>query len=183
VPLGELIFLEQLPRRVEAVMTALGRRVDGAVMSLSSSTVTLVVHVESSQRQLIQVGDEARIDEEALGIDTTGEVVAVGEPEVVGDNAGLVPVIVHPGDNSDVLVGRSLRVTIPIETTGSAALVVPEAALYSRSDGTTVVDVRAAGRRRTVRVRPSLSADGLVAVKPLAGALAEGDDVIIGDAR
>src|SRR4030067_699749 len=72
------------------------------------------------------------------------------------------------------LEGFSLRLTIPVESTGGKVTVVPVSALSLAADGTTRVQVEKDGVLEFVTVEPGLSADGFAAVGPVDGALTAG---------
>jgi multidrug efflux pump subunit AcrA (membrane-fusion protein) len=78
------------------------------------------------------------------------------------------------------LEGFSLRLTIPVQTTGGAVLVVPVSALSLSADGTSQVQVDRDGNLEFLQVEPGLSADGFVAVTPVDGTLEPGQQVVIG---
>jgi hypothetical protein len=68
-----------------------------------------------------------------------------------------------------------------VRSTATDVLAVPVSALSTGADGTTRVQVvRAGGAIDLVRVQAGLSAQGLVEVTPLDGALRERDRVIVG---
>jgi len=78
------------------------------------------------------------------------------------------------------LEGFSLRLTIPIESTAGEVIAVPASALSLSADGTSRIRVERGGALEYVAVKPGLSADGFVAVTPIAGALKPGELVVVG---
>ena len=79
------------------------------------------------------------------------------------------------------LVGASVRLTIPVQTTGDSVLAVPVSALTMGPDGSSRVQVDTSGGIVLVEVKPGLSADGYVEITPVGGAsLQAGDLVVIG---
>jgi multidrug efflux pump subunit AcrA (membrane-fusion protein) len=78
------------------------------------------------------------------------------------------------------LEGFSLRLTIPVKSTGEAVTVVPISALSLAADGTSRVQVDNNGTFEFVVVEAGLSADGFVEVTPVDGKLAPGQRVVIG---
>ena len=78
------------------------------------------------------------------------------------------------------LEGFSLRLTIPVESTGGAVTVVPISALSLAADGTSRVQVDNNGTLEYLVVVPGLSADGFVEVTPVDGILSSGQFVLIG---
>jgi hypothetical protein len=67
-----------------------------------------------------------------------------------------------------------------IAATRAPVLAVPVAALYTTASGQTVVTVIAHGRRTGVPVQVGVEIGGYVPVRPLHGALAAGDRVLVG---
>ena len=79
------------------------------------------------------------------------------------------------------LQGQTVRLLITLGQTGETALLVPESAVQTRADGTTVVEAESDEGRRPVEVALGAAGDGEVAVSPLNGAsLEEGELVVIG---
>ena len=78
------------------------------------------------------------------------------------------------------LEGFSLRLTIPVKSTGGEVLSVPTSAVSLAADGTSRVQVDNQGVVTTVVVEPGLSANGFVAVTPVNGTLEAGQLVIVG---
>jgi hypothetical protein len=78
------------------------------------------------------------------------------------------------------LEGFSLRLTIPVESTGGAVTVVPISALFLAADGTSRVQVEGHGSLEFIVVEPGLSAGGFVEVTPVDGTLSAGQLVLIG---
>ena len=79
-----------------------------------------------------------------------------------------------------MLEGFSLRLTIPIESTGGAVTAVPVSALSLTPDGTSRVQVADNGVFEFIAVVPGLSANGFVQVTPVDGTLTPGQLVVIG---
>ena len=88
---------------------------------------------------------------------------------------------VAPEDLPSELIGRNVRITIPVSSTGGAVLAVPAAALSATAAGRPIVQVeRPDGSLRTVEVAAGLATGGPVEVTPLDGRLEEGDLVVVG---
>jgi hypothetical protein len=121
------------------------------------------------------------IDEPDLGIKTEGVVEFVSEtPGTNGaDGFHVYFEVVVPGSPTN-LPGTSVRLTLPVETSGGKSLVVPLGAVSLASDGSSRVRVDRNGTLKTLQVEPGLSADGFVAIKPVGGKLARGDLVEVG---
>ncbi|RSM69433.1 hypothetical protein DMB66_10535 [Actinoplanes sp. ATCC 53533] len=196
VPRGEVVFLPNLPRRVEQVKVRVGDEPSGPALVLSGADLEVVATVTAAQRRLVSVGDAARLDEESLGIDLPGTVTAVGTAatgssgEGQGDSQGGAAaeggfaVTIRPSDadrEQADLAGTNVRVTIPVESTDGEVLAVPVAAVSAAADGRSLVRVvRDGGRVEDVPVRVGLSAEGFVEVEPIDGGLDEGDEMVLG---
>ena len=126
------------------------------------------------------------IDEPELGIAVTGIVGRVADTPGADGVDGFhiyFEVLVDETPEytpSVALDGFSLRLTIPVESTGGAVMVVPVSALSLTADGTTRVQVEKNGVLEFVTVEPGLSAQGFVAVTPVEGTLEPGQLVVIG---
>ncbi len=83
-------------------------------------------------------------------------------------------------DAAPNLINASVRLTIPIESTDAAVLVVPITAVNLSTDGSSIVHVSRAGILEQVAIEPGLSAQGFVEVTPIDGTLDPGDRVLIG---
>jgi hypothetical protein len=196
VPRGEVVFLPNLPRRVEQVKVRVGDEPSGPVLVLSGADLEVVATVTAAQRRLVSVGDAARLDEESLGIDVPGTVTAVGTAATGSSGEGQddsqggaaaeggFAVTIRPGEadrEQADLAGTNVRVTIPVESTDGEVLAVPVAAVSAAADGRSLVRViRDGGRVEDVPVRVGLSAEGFVEVEPIDGGLVEGDEMVLG---
>ena len=185
LPLAEVIFLRGLPSQVQSLDAKRGDFITGQpVMTVSGAEVTIESAVSASDRPLLSEGDVVYIDDESLGIDLAGTIVFLAD-----DDGGLAPdgrffMRVAFDERPEVdIVGRNLRITIPITSTSDQVLTVPLAALAAGADGSVRVEVEdpdRSGVTRTVTVTTGLEAIGLVEVVPVDGELAAGDRVVIG---
>lgn len=185
-PRGELRFVPSLPRRVDSVNVALGDEPASPVMNLTGSELRVAAPVSPEQAQLVEPGQQVRLDDEASGVDITGTVVSVAESTLDAEDADpnghrvmIQPQVADPAE----LSGLNLRVTIPIESTDGEVLAVPLAALVTDPAGTTTVRVAHDQRYQDVAVRVGLAADGFVAVTPVDAELTAGDLVVVGSQR
>ena len=105
------------------------------------------------------------------------------KPGLRGTDAQHIAIELVPDDAPLQLVGASVLITIPTQTTIGEALIVPISALSMRSDGRTQLQVEdRPGSVRTVIVVAGLSSQGFVEIKPVTGKVAVGDRVVIGSA-
>jgi hypothetical protein len=121
------------------------------------------------------------IDEPDLGIKATGTVSKVADtPGTFGVDGFHIYFEVVVDETPASLVGVSLRLTVPTESTGGAVTAVPVSALSLAADGTSRVQVDKNGSLEFVVVEPGLSADGFVEVTPVDGKLVPGQLVVVG---
>lgn len=183
LPRGEVVFLPNLPRRVDQVHVALGAEPTGPVMTLSGSEVQVVSRLAPAEREQVAVGDQVRLDEENLGIDLSGTVVAVSDaPHPSGEAAGTYELRIRPeGTGATDLAGVNVRVTIPVQSSDGEVLAAPVAAVSTAADGESRVRiVWSDGSADDVVVRLGLSAEGYVAIDPVDEELRPGDEVVLG---
>lgn len=195
VPQAELVFLPSFPARVTKQGAQPGKAVEAPLVMLSSGRLQVVGRLDPADRSLVQAGAVAEIDSEVTGFHGTGKVTAIGEqpqnpPSPSGEQQGkgqasgtsYVAVTVAPDAPLEpALIGQDIRLTLKFAQTGGPVLAVPSAAVTSSGDGRTrVVVVGTAGTQRTVEVRAGRSGGGLVEITPVAGKLAEEDQVAVG---
>ena len=182
LPAGELIFLDRLPVRVDLLIAERGSPVSGAFMTVTGSDLAVRGSVGVRDVALVKEGGEVWIDDRLLPEPLPGEIRLVedrpGTRGVANDRHYLE--IVADGI-PDELVGKNVKVVIPVGGTEGEVLAVPAAALSATADGSTRVEVEQEdGTTRFVEVEPGLGASGLVEVTPLDGDLEAGDLVVVG---
>jgi multidrug efflux pump subunit AcrA (membrane-fusion protein) len=129
----------------------------------------------------VQTGMEVMIDEPALGISARGTVGRVADrPGTDGADGFHVFFETVVNDPPPTLVGASVRLTVPVRTTGEPVLAVPLSAVSLGPDGSSRVQRSVNGRLELVPVELGVSGDGYVAVTSRSGPLVEGDLVVIG---
>jgi hypothetical protein len=101
-------------------------------------------------------------------------------PGAEGADAFHVAFQVAVKDPPPGLVGASVRLTVPIESTKKAKLTVPLSAVSLGPDGASRVQLSIGEGFEFVPVQTGLSADGYVIVTPREGTLAPGDLVVVG---
>ncbi|MEC3979925.1 peptidoglycan-binding protein [Amycolatopsis sp. H20-H5] len=199
VPLAEVVFLPSFPARITKFDAHVGNPVEAPLVTLSSGQLQVIGRLDPADRAVVQAGAPAEIDSEVSGFHGTGKITAVGEQAQptapasgeqgqaqgqAGQASGqpFVPVTVLPDAPLDPgLIGQDVRLTLKFAQTSGPVLAVPSSAVTSSADGRThVVVVGAGGAQRPVEVRAGKSGGGLVEVEPVAGGLAEGDQVVIG---
>lgn len=186
LPAGEVLYLTELPRRVDAVTAERGSILSGAAMTVSGATVALTGSAAEADAKLLTVGSTASF---ALpdGAEHAATVTAV-EAGAGGESrwkVSLEPAELTPEQISQ-LQGTNVRVTIAVGATAGDVLSVPAAALTAGPGGETRVEVVDGdprdpdARTRLVVVETGLSAGGAVEVRATEGELAEDDLVVVG---
>lgn len=181
VPADEIVFIPSLPARVAANSIELGHPIEGSVMTITAASVAIDGSVAIEQSGLVRPGMEVVIDEPDLGIEASGVVGRVADqPGTDGVDGFHLYFEVDVPDAPLALINASVRLTIPVESTGDAVLVVPITALSLAPNGSSRVQRQVDGALESIEVRPGLSAQGLVEVTPIGGDLREGDLVVVG---
>lgn len=181
VPVDELVFVPALPVRIEEVQVASGDAVSGPILTATSNQLVIDSSLRLDEAPLVKPGMAVAIDEPDLGIKAAGVVSKVADtPGTSGADGFHVYLEVQVNETHRSLEGVSLRLTIPIESTGGAVTAVPISALSLAADGTSRVQVDNNGSLDFIVVEPGLSADGFVEVTPVDGTIAPGRLVVIG---
>jgi len=180
LPADEVIFVRSTPARVSELFVGRGdspRR----LMTVTDVFVAIDSSVPLEEAPLVKPGMKVLIDEPDLGIDESGVVSRVaGTPGTNGVDGFHVYIEVTVDGSPARLVGTSVRLTVPVESTEGAVLAVPVSALSLAPDGSSRVQRATNGGLEFVRVEPGLSADGFVEVTPIEGTLEPSDPVVVG---
>lgn len=187
LPAGEVLYLTDLPRRVDAVNVTRGQTLQGAAMTVSGATIALTGSIAEADAALLAVGDRAVFD-----LPDGAEHAATVEALTPGKSAGerwsvtLTPEALTT-EQAQQVQGRNVRVTIPVGSTSGEVLYVPVAALTAGPGGESRVEVVEGDPRdgeraqtRIVVVETGLAAGGQVEVTATDGDLGEGDLVVVG---
>ncbi|MEZ4663170.1 MAG: peptidoglycan-binding protein [Caldilineaceae bacterium] len=180
-PADELIFLPSLPVRIEQVNAAVGDPAQGALLTVTNNQLSIDSSLPLDEAPLVQPGLAVQIDERELGIAATGVVARVADvPGTDGVDGFHIYFETHVDETDAKLEGFSLRLTIPVQSTGSAVVVAPISALTMSADGVSHIQVDHNGTLASVAVEPGLAAEGFVEITPLEGTLSAGQLVLIG---
>lgn len=181
VPADEIVFVPTVPVRVEQVNVVLGDAASGPVLTVTNNQLVIDSSLRLDEAPLVKPGMAVAIDEPDLGITATGVVGRVADtPGTFGVDGFHIYLEILVDETPISLVGISLRLTIPIESTNGMVTTVPVSALSLAADGTSRVQVDNKGSLVFIVVEPGLSADGFVEVIPVDGTLAPGQLVVIG---
>lgn len=190
VPFGEIVFVPELPARVDAVGAVVGSPAggdgpggrSGALIVLASLALEAHVSIPQASGTLVQEQMSVELLYEATGESITGVVRSIGDELEISPTSGQPSYLgVIDAALPEHWSGLNVRATFTAATTDDAMLVVPSAAVSSAADGQTRVQIELDdGTVQTVAVDVGLTADGfvqVVAVDP--DALVEGDRVVI----
>lgn len=181
VPADEIIFVPALPARVEQIKVALGDPAKGPILTVTNNQLVVDSSLPLEEGPLVKPDMAVAIDEPSLHIKAQGVVEEVaGTPGTNGVDGYHIYLRVRVTQTPVTLEGVSLRLTIPIETTGGEVLAVPVGALHLAADGTSRVQVSRQGQIESVVVEPGLTSKGYAEVEPTAGALEPGELVVVG---
>jgi hypothetical protein len=199
---GEVVFAPTLPARVQQSATSLGPigassqiNPDGSAPSGAGDLATLAagdlvvsMTLRAGDRGLVRVGMGVELLDEQSNVTYPATISTIADTQATGsDGQQGYSMVVAPDESlPNELAGVNIRVTITAASTDIPTLVVPLAAVSSAADGSTNVSVLPAGSAPgaepvIVTIVAGLSADGFVSIEPVtAGALVEGDKVIVG---
>jgi hypothetical protein len=181
LPADEVIFVTSTPVRVSEVSVTAGAPVSGALMTVTNAVVAVDGGLRLEEASLAKAGMAVQIDEPDLNINATGVISRVAEsPGTNGVDGFHVYFEVLVDGAPASLVGTSVRLTVPVESTGGAVRAVPVSAVTLSADGSSRVQRQHNGVLEFVTVNPGLSAEGYVEVTPIEGELNAGDLVVIG---
>ncbi len=187
LPGGELVVVEQLPQRVDDVAVARGDDGGGELVTISSTELVMRAEIPEQDADLVAEGDVAWLRPDGQD-ELEGELVQLAErPGTDHASDDAYAAWIEPRDDVTDVVGESVRVRIPVGGTDGEVLAVPLVAVFAAADGSSQVEViddavddDDPDHRRIVTVEPGLSVDGMVEITPIEGALAEGDQVVVG---
>ena len=169
------------PVRVSELLVGTGDPATGGIVTVTDALVRVDAGLAVSDAGLVKPGMTVNIDEPDLAISTVGTVSVVAEsPGTNGVDGFHVYVEVSVESPPPSLVGASVRLTIPVQSSGEAVLAVPVSALTLAPDGSSRVQLDSGGSTQFVSVVAGLSADGFVEIRAIDGPLTAGDLVVIG---
>ncbi|MDL5352948.1 hypothetical protein [Microbacterium sp. zg-YB36] len=187
LPAGEVLYLGDLPRRVDAVNVARGQVLQGAAMIVSGATITVTGSAAPADAALLTVGGEATF-ELPDGTPHRAVISALTPGPTQGDRWEIA---LQPDEltteQAMQLQGSNVRVSLPVGATAGEVLFAPLAALTAGPGGEARVEVVEGDPRdgadavtRLVAVETGLAAGGSVEIVSADGALSEGDLVVVG---
>ena len=181
LPADEVVFVPTVHLRVGDVLAHVGSAPSGGLVSVTGPEIVVDGLLPLDQADLVAPGAKVLLDEPAQRISAQGTVERVSSrPGTDGADAFHVAFRVSVEDPPEDLAGTSVRITVPVESTGRAQLTVPVSALSLSADGGSRVRRSVAGKLSDVPVKAGLAADGYVVVTPTHGTLEPGDLVVVG---
>jgi hypothetical protein len=181
MPIDEVVFISSFPVRVQEINAKVGDPASGPILVLTNNNLAIDSSLPLTEAPLVKPGMKVTIDEPDLGLQATGVVSRVADTPGTDGADGYHIYFETLVDETQVkLEGVSLRLTIPVKSTGGAVTVVPISALFLAADGTSRVQVEKNGKLEFVEVKPGLSADGFVEITPVDGVLSAGQLVLVG---
>lgn len=181
IPADELIFVPALPVRLEQNEVEIGDDAVGPVVLVTNNQLAIDSSLPLEEAPLVKPGMAVAIDEPDLGIAATGVVARLADiPGTEGVDGFHIYFEVLVDETPLTLDGFSLRLTIPVESTAGAVIVVPLSALSLAPDGSSRVQLQVDGALKYITVVPGLSADGFVEITPLDGEIRPDQLVVIG---
>lgn len=181
VPADEVVFVASAPVRVSELLVGTGDPATGGILTVTDALVHVDAGLAVADAGLVKPGMTVSIDEPDLGIATVGTVnIVAAAPGTNGVDGFHVYVEISVASPPTNLVGASVRLTIPVQSSGEAVLAVPVSALTLATDGSSRVQRDAGGSTEFITVEPGLSADGFVEIRAIDGTLTAGDLVVVG---
>jgi hypothetical protein len=185
-PQSEVLFVAQLPARVDKVDAHQGERLAGSAMTLSGTTVALTGSISVGDAKLLKTSDAATFDLPGGG--KHAATVTNITPGATADDPSTITLApaALTADQIKQLSGQNVKVDVPVGATKGAVLSVPEAALTAGPGGETRVQVvdgdprdGAKAGTHLVVVDTGLAAQGQVEVTPKSGSLHKNDLVVV----
>ncbi|MFZ4658440.1 MAG: peptidoglycan-binding protein [Caldilineaceae bacterium] len=181
VPADEIVFTPSVPVRVEQIDVSIGDAASGPVLIVTNNQLAIDSSLPLDEATLVRAGMPVTIDEAEKGITASGVVARVaGTPGTDGVDGFHIYFETQVQSTTTTLEGFSLRLTIPVQATNGAVMVVPVTAISLAADGSQRVQVYENGTTSFVQIQPGLAAEGYVEVTPVNGTLAPGQQVLIG---
>ncbi|MFV0373661.1 hypothetical protein [Microbacterium sp.] len=186
LPASEVLYLTDLPRRVDELNVQRGAVLEGAAMVVSGATVEMSGTAAAADAELLQVDDEAffALPDGGRHRAVISEITAdAGEARAT---VTFTPDELTPEQIAEIQ-GTNVRIEVPVAATDGAVLSVPYAALTAGPGGESRVEVVEGDPRegedaetRLVVVETGLAAGGYVEVTPVDQDLREDDLVVVG---
>ena len=197
LPSSEVLFLSDLPRRVDDVRVSRGSALSDIAMSVSGAKLSIVGTFSEQDAKLLKE-DMTAVYSSPGGEELTAKVLTIEAPGSAKKTPDGQPgsatsdrytVTFDPGELTPEqiteLQGSNVRVAIPVASTEGKVLAVPLAALSAGPDGSDRVELSAPTKddpfaTEVVNVKAGLAAGGYVEITSDDSRIAAGAKVVVG---
>ncbi len=194
VPLGEIVFLPNLPTYVISDKTSLGEKLVGisqegntGLITLGSDDLSVTGQVSSLDGQSLRVGMGATLVDNVTNKKWPAKITKISQATSQG-NSGIpeVNVSLSPSTTSTLPqseLGNNLQVILTTASTSHPVFVVPIAAIYARQNGSSFITVIKHNHPINIKINVGLDVSGNVEVTPIDSTISTGEEVVVGAAR
>ncbi len=194
VPLGEIVFLPNLPTYVISDKTSLGEKLVGisqegntGLITLGSDDLSVTGQVSSLDGQSLRVGMGATLVDNVTNKKWPAKITKISQATSQG-NSGIpeVNVSLSPSTTSTLPqseLGNNLQVILTTASTSHPVFVVPIAAIYARQNGSSFITVIKHNHPINIKINVGLDVSGNVEVTPIDSTISAGEQVVVGAAR
>jgi hypothetical protein len=189
VPLGEILFVPSLPRRVTMSSLRIGRTAPTSkpVVRLGSGNAVIRGEVDANAQALIRRGDRGSIVSDIsgkrIGVSVLSVVPSSASPSDGQSASGATYVVTLAGTASiSGLVGQNVHASVRTAKMRHSSWIVPVTAVTTSASGASFVTVVTRHGQRRVTVEPGLVSAGREAIEVVAGTLTTHDRVVTGSA-
>jgi len=147
-------------------------------LSLEVGRLEISIGVPSALAAQIDQGRQVSIQSQELGEEWTGTVSSVVANQAGSGESHTVTVV--PEEGTESLLGRNVAVRFELARSQEAGLVVPSTAIWSSGAESLVTVVDPDGGHRDIPVQVGFSSGGFSQIEAAEGAIAEGDEVLVG---
>jgi hypothetical protein len=180
VPADEIVFLPDYPVRVSSSESRIGAPIGEILSTVTNAVAAIDASLALNEADLVSVGNSVIIDEPNLGITEAGVVSRVDDvPGTMGVDGFHVYMEVIVDGSPARVVGSSVRLRLPVESSQGEVKAIPVSALSLAADGSSRVEVKRGSDFEFAEVQVGLTADGYVELTE-AGGLEPGDLVVVG---
>jgi hypothetical protein len=194
VPLGEIVFLPNLPTYVISDKTSLGEKLVGisqegntGLITLGSDNLSVTGQVSSLDGQSLRVGMEATLADNITNKKWPAKITKISQATSQGNsgipevNVSLSPSATNTLPQSEL--GNNLQVILTTASTSHPVFVVPIAAVYARQNGSSFITVIKHNHPINIKINVGLDVSGNVEVTPIDSTISAGEQVVVGAAH
>jgi hypothetical protein len=178
IPLGEVLFIDELPVQVEAVPVSVNDIVVAGEVLVHLSQGNLGVSAEISASEAVRVDSGMPVFLSAQGEELEGAVAAVVWPEAEANLEQAVPYLYVKANIPPEWKDSEVSLTVVVSETDGEVLAVPNTAIYTSVDGSVAVLRQTEDGPIKVSVRIGAQGDGYIEI--ISEELMAGDVVVVG---